>query len=91
MVTAVLCPSCGAPIAFGLASCPYCRVALSWPGEAPPTSVDAPEAPAGVVEQLRAGNKIGAIKAYHQARKSSLLEARRFVDDLEQRLGLRAR
>ncbi len=91
MVMVVSCPSCGAPISHGVAACPYCRVALSWPGAPPaagPAAPATPEAPAGVVEQLRGGNKIMAIRTYHKATGCSLGDAKRFVDDLERELGL---
>lgn len=44
--------------------------------------------PDGVVEHLRGGNKILAIKVYHEATKCGLAEAKRFVDDLERKLGM---
>jgi len=45
--------------------------------------------PAGVVEALRAGNKIEAVKIYRASRNSSLLEAKNAVEALEKQLGLR--
>lgn len=44
--------------------------------------------PDGVVEHLRGGNKILAIKIYNDATKCGLAEAKRFVDDLERKLGM---
>ncbi len=44
--------------------------------------------PAGVVEALRAGNKIEAIRIYREARKSSLLDAKNAVEALERQRGL---
>lgn len=89
MPTALTCPSCGAPLQPSQPACPFCRVALAW-GEAPGAlAADAPGVPPEVLRELRAGNKIGAIKAYHQATKCGLKEAKDHVDSLEQRLGRR--
>jgi ribosomal protein L7/L12 len=86
MVSVVTCPSCGAPLEHAVSTCPFCRVALSWPGA--PVQSAAPGVPPEVVDALRAGNKIGAIKAYHVAKKCGLKEAKDFVDALEKKLGL---
>jgi len=88
MVTVVRCPSCGAPLKQALPACPFCKVALAWPGQPAPSPQAGPEVPAEVVEALRSGNKIGAIKAYHTAYKCGLKEAKDFVDALERKLGL---
>lgn len=88
MVSVISCPSCGAPVPHGVAACPYCRVALSWPGAPSPAKLEIPAVPDGVVEHLRGGNKILAIKVYHEATKCGLAEAKRFVDDLERKLGM---
>lgn len=85
MPTVVECPSCGAPLQPSVAACPFCRVALAWGDGGTPKS-EKSGAPAEVLRELRAGNKIGAIKAYHQATKCSLKEAKDYVDALEQRL-----
>lgn len=92
MVTVVRCPSCGAPLQQALPACPFCKVALAWPGQpAPPVDPSASqsaEVPPEVLQELRNGNKIGAIKAYHTAYKCGLKEAKDFVDRLERQLGL---
>lgn len=44
--------------------------------------------PHGVVEALRKGNKIEAIKVYREATKCSLLEAKNTVEALEKKLGI---
>lgn len=88
MVTVVRCPSCGAPLQQALAACPFCKVALAWPGQPAPPAQASPEVPPLVLQELRNGNKIGAIKAYHEARKCGLKEAKDFIDDLERKLGL---
>lgn len=86
MVSAVVCPSCGAPLSHGALACSFCRVALSWP-QAPAAPVD-PAVPDEVVKHLRSGNKLMAIKVYHQTKRCGLADAKRFVDDLERKLGL---
>lgn len=86
MVTAVSCPSCGAPLTHGALACPFCRVALSWP-QAPAAAV-APAMHDEVVRHLRSGDKLMAIKAYHQANRCGLADAKKFVDELERKLGL---
>lgn len=91
MVSVVTCPSCGAPLQQALPACPFCRVALTWPGmpaAAPAPASALPTVPPAVIEELRRGNKIGAIKAYHDAVKCSLKEAKDFVDHLETKLGI---
>lgn len=92
MVTVVRCPSCGAPLQQALSVCPFCKVALAWPGQpAPafdPAASASAEVPPAVIAELRNGNKIGAIKAYHTAYKCGLKEAKDFVDNLERQLGL---
>ncbi|HRG99514.1 MAG TPA: hypothetical protein PLR99_24875 [Polyangiaceae bacterium] len=88
MVSVVSCPSCGAPISHGVVACTFCRVALTWPGAPSPVAMGVPDAPAGVVEHLRGGNKLLAIKTYQTATKCGLLEAKKSVEDLERRLGL---
>lgn len=56
---------------------------------APAVSAPAlPTVPPSVIEELRRGNKIGAIKAYHDSVKCSLKEAKDFVDQLETKLGI---
>ena len=90
MVAVVHCPSCGAPLQKALATCPFCQVALTWPGQPAPAHQPGPgpEVPHAVLHELRSGNKIGAIKAYHTAYKCSLKQAKDFVDNLERQLGL---
>jgi ribosomal protein L7/L12 len=91
MVTVVRCPSCGAPLQQALAACPFCKVALAWPGQQATPDASAnqgPEVPPDVLQELRNGNKIGAIKAYHTAYKCGLKEAKDFVDRLERQLGM---
>jgi hypothetical protein len=78
MVSTVHCPNCGAPAQAGSAVCFYCKAVLAWPGVML----------AGVVEALRAGQKIEAIRRYREVRKSSLLEAKNAVEALEKQLGL---
>ena len=92
MVTVLRCPSCGAPLQQALPACPFCKVAFAWPDQ-PLASVDPPAnqaaaVPPEVLQELRNGNKIGAIKAYHPASKCGLKEAKDFVDRLEAQLGL---
>jgi ribosomal protein L7/L12 len=90
MVSTVHCPNCGAPAQAGSAVCFYCKAVLAWPGA--PDAAAQTSGPgvmlAGVVEALRAGQKIEAIRRYREVRKSSLLEAKNAVEALEKQLGL---
>jgi len=91
MVSTVHCSNCGAPAQAGSASCHYCQAVIAWPG-APGVAAQRPGPggmPPGVVEALRAGNKIEAIKIYRESRNSSLLEAKNAVEALERKLGLK--
>jgi len=58
-----------------------------FPGATAPNRADA-GAPPGVVEALRAGNKILAIKLHRDATNSGLKEAKDAVELLEKRLGI---
>lgn len=86
MVSVVTCPSCGAPLDHAAPTCPFCNATLSWPGV--PAAPRAPDVAPEVVAALRAGDKIGAIKAYHSSKKCGLKEAKDFVDALEKKLRL---
>lgn len=79
-----LCGHCGAPLRAGSTSCPFCGVDLAGAPAAP-----APQggADADVLAALRGGNKIGAIKIFHQRNGGSLGDAKRAVDALEAKLG----
>ncbi|MFO0671080.1 MAG: hypothetical protein U0235_15875 [Polyangiaceae bacterium] len=85
MVTPRVCGRCGAPVMAGATSCAYCRVSFDEPAAA-----GAPAAPAGVdpeiVESLRRGNTIEAIRLYRLKTKSSLLDAKNAVEALARSL-----
>lgn len=78
------CENCGAGVSPGAVGCAYCGTTFvtAAPG--------APSAPSGanpeVVRLIREGNKIGAIKVYREATKSSLLDAKNAVDAIERTL-----
>ncbi len=77
----VVCPHCGAPRKGP--SCPYCGVVFGGGGKVPVGGAGMPPGmPPGVLEALRSGNKIGAIRLYHKAMKCSLLEAKQAVEAL---------
>lgn len=71
----VLCPHCGAPRKGP--SCTYCGVVFDGSGKAP---VGGASLPPGVLDALRSGNKIEAIRLYHKAMKCSLLEAKQAIE-----------
>ncbi len=83
MTTPRLCGRCGAPVPLGAASCAYCNVSFEGAKPASPPGAD----PA-IVESLRRGNKLEAIRLYRLATKSSLLDAKNAVEALERSLGL---
>ena len=48
----------------------------------------APEDDPGIIEQLKKGNLLGAIKIYREINKTGLDEARMAVEEIQGRLGL---
>ncbi len=80
----VQCPNCGAP-RTDPAVCEFCDVVFE-------TGARAPKATRGfsdeVVAAVRAGNKIEAIRLHRLANKSSLLQAKEAIEQLERQLGL---
>ena len=48
----------------------------------------APEDDPGIIEQLKKGNLLGAIKIYRELNKTGLDEARLAVEEIQGRLGL---
>lgn len=86
VTTPRLCGRCGAPVPAGAVSCAYCNVSFEVPPGA--ARAPAPGADPAVVESLRRGNKIEAIRLYRLATKSSLLDAKNAVEALERSLGL---
>jgi len=89
MVSTIHCPNCGAPAQTSNSTCSYCHAVIIWPGAPPPTLHGCAPAglPPGVVEAMRAGNKLKAIHLYQAATKSSLLDSKNAMDDLEKKLG----
>jgi ribosomal protein L7/L12 len=63
----------------------YYRSGAAMPSSGPP-SLDAP--PADILDALRAGQKITAIKLWRERTNLGLAEAKDQIDDLERRLGL---
>lgn len=91
MSTVVHCSNCGAPVRPGSPTCHYCHAVIILPAGAGNANVAGSAVagvPAGVVEALRKGNKIDAIRVYREATKSSLLDAKNTVEALEKKLGL---
>jgi len=87
----VQCSHCGAPARAGSATCVYCHAVLVLPagaGAGQAASAAAAGVPQGVVDALRNGNKIDAIRIYREAKKCSLLEAKNTVEALEKTLGI---
>jgi hypothetical protein len=81
----VHCGHCGAPRTTGDPTCGFCGTVFA--GEtAPPAQVHG--APPGVVDALRNGNKIEAIRLYREAKKTGLKESEEAVEALEKRLGI---
>jgi ribosomal protein L7/L12 len=89
MNNAVLCSHCGAPARAGSVTCQYCHAVLVLPtGAGQSVAGVVAGMPEGVVEALRGGNKIEAIRIYRTAKKCSLLEAKNTVEALEKQLGI---
>lgn len=91
MSAIVQCSNCGAPGKPGLSTCAYCHAVFVVPGGAKPVlsaSAAIADVPPGVVDALRNGNKIDAIRQYREATNSSLFEGKKFVEALEKKLGL---
>jgi len=81
------CPTCSAPLDAPArhdttARCPYCRASLLLDGRSG-ESADQSAAVGEVLRLLRAGNKIGAIKAFRDQFGGGLKEAKEAVDRLE--------
>jgi len=81
------CPTCSAPLDAPArhdttARCPYCRASLLLDGRSG-ESPDQSAAVGEVLRLLRAGNKIGAIKAFRDQFGGGLKEAKDAVDRLE--------
>lgn len=91
MVAPALCGRCGAPIAPGAGFCSFCGVAFVGAGGAA-GAVGAGPAASGregeIVELLRRGDKISAIKLHRELHHTGLREAKDAVEALEKRLGL---
>lgn len=88
MAQPALCGRCGAPISSGASGCAFCGVAFVGgvgPGAGAATAGGADR---DVVEQVKARNKIVAIKIYKERYKTSLAQAKAAVDAIEQQLGL---
>ncbi len=84
-MSSVYCQHCGAPRTTGDPTCGFCGTVF--PGaHAPPAQPHG--APPGVVEALRAGNKIEAIRLYREANKTGLKQSKEAVEALEKKLGL---
>lgn len=81
------CENCGAGATPGAVACPYCGTTFvaAAPGVAGPPSGANPE----VVRLIRAGRKIEAIKAHHEATRCGLKEAKDAVEALERSLARR--
>jgi ribosomal protein L7/L12 len=75
------CENCGAAVIAGADRCGFCGVTFVARAPGAPTGAD-PE----LISLLRAGKKIEAIKAYHQARRCGLKEAKDAVDALEREI-----
>jgi len=90
MSAIVQCSNCGAPARPGSPTCTYCHAVFAVPpgtgaiASAPGTA----SFPPGVVDALRNGNKIEAIRLYREAMKCSLLDAKNTVEALEKKLGI---
>jgi hypothetical protein len=84
-MSSVHCQHCGAPRTSGDPTCEFCETVF-------PNAVDAPlrkgAMPPGVVEALRAGSKIEAIKLYREATASSLRDAKDAVEAFERKSNL---
>lgn len=90
MVQPALCGRCGAPVAVGAGGCGFCGVGFAGAGGG---AAMAAQPRAGVdhdiVELLRKGNKIVAIKVHRERYKTSLAGAKDAVERLEQQFGIR--
>ena len=77
------CVHCGAPRKGGDPTCEFCGVVFG-------KQVDAPlqhgGLPSNVMEALRAGNKIGAIKLYREATGLGLKESLDAIEAFERKL-----
>lgn len=91
MVQPALCGRCGAPVGPGSAFCSFCGVAFV--GASGGLAAGSPPGPPGVdpevVELLRQGNKIGAIKAHRTRHNCDLRTAKDAVETLEKQLAIR--
>ncbi|MEZ4390659.1 MAG: hypothetical protein R3A48_06145 [Polyangiales bacterium] len=79
------CEKCGAGVVAGASSCQYCGAVFvtAAPGVYRGSPVDDE-----VARLLRAGQKIQAIKVFHQRHRCGLREAKDAVDALERTMGL---
>ena len=84
-MSSVHCQHCGAPRTSGDATCEFCGTVF--PGATAPKRSDG-GAPPGVMEALRAGNKLEAIKHYRNATRVGLKEAKDAVEAIERMHGL---
>ena len=76
----IACPNCGAPVDSGERACPYCGAALkisSGANSGPATDFS------DVMEQIRRGNKIEAIKAFRAKTGAGLAEAKAAVEAMQ--------
>lgn len=78
------CDNCGAGVAPGAAGCGYCGATFE--GAAPAVTSAPVGANPEVLRLLREGKKIEAIKAYHEATKCGLKQAKDAVDAIEAKL-----
>jgi ribosomal protein L7/L12 len=76
----IACPNCGAPVDSGERACPYCGAAIKLSGS---VSVTTDADFADVLEQIRRGNKIEAIKAYRAKTGAGLAEAKAAVEAMQ--------
>jgi len=80
-----LCGRCGAPVMAGASGCGFCGVAFE--------GVPAAPKPAGageaeIVDLLRKGEKITAIKLHRERFRTGLREAKDAVEALEKKYGI---
>jgi ribosomal protein L7/L12 len=76
----IACPNCGAPVDSSERACSFCGAALK-----PSSGANASATTdfADVLEQIRRGNKIEAIKAYRAKTNASLAEAKAAVEAMQ--------
>jgi DNA-binding beta-propeller fold protein YncE/DNA-directed RNA polymerase subunit RPC12/RpoP len=84
------CPACGAPLeppaGLSVMKCAYCKSSIIVPGAintAGATGMSGPINMEKVVQFLLSGNKVEAIKIFHQMTGSGLVEAKNVVDAIE--------